>query len=203
MCYKQRYSGLAHELLRGAGAVAARLARRDQPGYRNLARLLHPDNHTDEHLKRLAENQMKRVNSIYSTLADPERRREYNRLLRAGIEAVPPRVIVEPPPSARRILARWFAGHAFLLLAIAVAGAALALWLVREQRLGSWRPAAETFPAAETRDTTLREAPPQPELKPHSQRRLRTGQAECRSPGWKISPHSAASSPQRNGRSTS
>ncbi len=46
--------------------------------YRSLARLLHPDQHTDPHLKAMAEQQMRKLNPIYTTLSDPERRRQYD-----------------------------------------------------------------------------------------------------------------------------
>jgi curved DNA-binding protein CbpA len=46
--------------------------------HKRLARLLHPDQLQDPELRRLAECQMKRLNAIYSVLADPERRREYD-----------------------------------------------------------------------------------------------------------------------------
>jgi plasmid stabilization system protein ParE len=46
--------------------------------YRNLARILHPDQHGDETLRRLAELQMKRLNAIYAVLSDPAQRRAYD-----------------------------------------------------------------------------------------------------------------------------
>jgi len=49
--------------------------------HRNLARLLHPDNFQDDHLRRLAESQMKRVNGMFEVLADPVRRRVYDQQL--------------------------------------------------------------------------------------------------------------------------
>jgi len=61
--------------------------------YRGLARLLHPDNQLDPRLKSAAEIQMIRLNEILATLADPEKRRQYNASLcrkLAVCEAVPP-----------------------------------------------------------------------------------------------------------------
>ena len=46
--------------------------------YRNLARLLHPDQQADEDLRRLAEGQMKRLNAVHGTLTDPARKQEYD-----------------------------------------------------------------------------------------------------------------------------
>jgi hypothetical protein len=45
---------------------------------KNLARLLHPDQVQDPVLRALAESQMKRINSIFAVLADPDKRREYD-----------------------------------------------------------------------------------------------------------------------------
>ncbi len=56
--------------------------------YRNMARLLHPDQFQDPELNRLAEGQMKRINEIFAVLSDPRRRWEYDE---------PPR---PPPPPA-------------------------------------------------------------------------------------------------------
>jgi curved DNA-binding protein CbpA len=52
--------------------------------YRNLARLLHPDQQSDESVRRLAEVQMKRLNRIHDTLGDPVERRKYDLSLRDG-----------------------------------------------------------------------------------------------------------------------
>ncbi len=74
--------------------------------HKRLAWLLHPDRLQDPELRRLAECQMKRLNAIYSVLADPERRREYDLARQpeaAGI--VPPVLPVEnaaPPRGWRR-----------------------------------------------------------------------------------------------------
>ena len=57
--------------------------------YRNLARLLHPDQQPDEALRRLAESQMKRLNAVHDVLGDPVRRRQYAACLRSpGIPQV-------------------------------------------------------------------------------------------------------------------
>lgn len=52
--------------------------------YRNLSRILHPDQQTDDNLRRLAENQMRRLNAIHDLLTDPFDRRQYDLSLAAG-----------------------------------------------------------------------------------------------------------------------
>jgi hypothetical protein len=52
--------------------------------HRRLVKLMHPDQHRDQALKQLAETQMRRLNSIVSTLLDPEERQEYDEQLRGG-----------------------------------------------------------------------------------------------------------------------
>ena len=49
-----------------------------QRAHRNLAKLLHPDPIQDGEVRRVAENQLKRLNGIYSVLVDPARRRQYD-----------------------------------------------------------------------------------------------------------------------------
>ena len=51
--------------------------------YRNLSRILHPDQQTDDNLSRLAGNQMKRLNAIHDLLTDPFNRRQYDLSLAA------------------------------------------------------------------------------------------------------------------------
>ena len=50
--------------------------------YRSLARLLHPDQQSDETLRRLAGIQMARLNEILKTLTEPRLRLEYDNSLR-------------------------------------------------------------------------------------------------------------------------
>ena len=49
--------------------------------YKNLARLLHPDQQQDPELRRLAECQMKRLNAVTAILTDAAERRRYDREL--------------------------------------------------------------------------------------------------------------------------
>jgi len=82
--------------------------------WRNLARLLHPDQQQEEGLRLLAEKQMKRLNEICAVLTDPVERLRYDRSL---LRALPPR----RAPAGRR--PNWM--PALALAAIAVAAAAL------------------------------------------------------------------------------
>ncbi len=50
--------------------------------HRRMTKLLHPDQHTDEGLKQLAEVQMRRLNSVVEVLLNPETRQEYDQQLR-------------------------------------------------------------------------------------------------------------------------
>jgi hypothetical protein len=47
--------------------------------YKNLARILHPDQHQDGNLRRVAECQMKRLNGVAAVLTDPALRQQYDR----------------------------------------------------------------------------------------------------------------------------
>lgn len=67
--------------------------------HRSLARVLHPDNFQDEHLRDLAELQMKRINAIYAVLSDPDLRRRYDlEGTRPPVETPPGMVPVAAPP---------------------------------------------------------------------------------------------------------
>ena len=46
--------------------------------FRALVRIVHPDHQTDEQLKEIAETQMRKLNRIYATLSDPEKRKRYD-----------------------------------------------------------------------------------------------------------------------------
>lgn len=54
--------------------------------HRQLARVLHPDmvSGASDAERRLAERRMREVNAAWTTLSDPDRRRDYDRMLRAG-----------------------------------------------------------------------------------------------------------------------
>lgn len=59
--------------------------------YKNLARLLHPDQHSDGTLRKLAELQMKRLNAIHAVLTDAGARRAYDLSLEEAPEEASPR----------------------------------------------------------------------------------------------------------------
>lgn len=82
--------------------------------WRNMARLLHPDQQREEGLRLLAETQMKRLNEICALLTDPVERLRYDRSLLGA--PPPPR-----PPAGRH--PRWML--AAVLAVFAVAAAAL------------------------------------------------------------------------------
>src|SRR5207249_2382945 len=46
--------------------------------YKALVRVVHPDQHQDENLKRLSELQLRRLNHILQVLSDPLRRQQYD-----------------------------------------------------------------------------------------------------------------------------
>ena len=73
-----------------------------QRAHRSLARLLHPDPIQDEELRRLAENQLKRLNHVYSILIDPVRRRSYDLQLNGGRVSAGMELAVAPPPYRRQ-----------------------------------------------------------------------------------------------------
>lgn len=76
--------------------------------YRKLARILHPDQQADEQTRRLANSQMKRLNSMLEMLLDPECRREYNRSLefrpQAGVRVAA--LLKAPHPTFENAAAR-------------------------------------------------------------------------------------------------
>ena len=93
--------------------------------FRGLAKLLHPDQHTDDNLKSLAELQMRKLNRIYSVLADPRQRGDYDRALLAEREAPSPDLIqrlstVAATPAVSRI--SWIGAVALVIGAIAWLG---------------------------------------------------------------------------------
>lgn len=101
--------------------------------FRALARLLHPDQHTDVELKKVAEAQMRKLNRIYAVLSDPESRRQYDEFLD---EENLPAVVASRPflnlnPVARRRLSKTIWAAAMLC------GAGLLIWFTAESQPGS------------------------------------------------------------------
>jgi curved DNA-binding protein CbpA len=95
--------------------------------FRALVRLLHPDHQQDEHLKTIAERQLRRVNRIYAVLSDPERRRRYDELLEEDFR--PPTIIYSPVTgiSAKQLISR------FVWAGAAILGVALVIWIATDQ----------------------------------------------------------------------
>jgi hypothetical protein len=119
--------------------------------YRALARVLHPDNHSDPKLKSAAERQMIRLNEILSTLTDQEKRRKYNGSLCNKLTVSE---IVQPaplPPS--RLLRRQLP---WVLAVCILFGAGL--WYLRSNESGDLS-AERTAPPSE-------QAPPASESRP-------------------------------------
>jgi hypothetical protein len=84
--------------------------------YRALARMLHPDQQTDPHLKQIAEQQMRKLNPIYTVLSDAMRRRQYDEDL---AEEFSPAVAMSTPRPVgeSRILGRFVWSGAILVAA--------------------------------------------------------------------------------------
>jgi DnaJ-class molecular chaperone len=57
--------------------------------HRRLVKLMHPDRQRDPQMKRVAETQIRRLNTIVSTLLSPEQRGEYDAALSGRQEAHP------------------------------------------------------------------------------------------------------------------
>ncbi len=110
--------------------------------YRNLARLLHPDRHPDPELRRLAGGQMKRLNTIYETLSDPLRRRDYDTGLGQTLAVVRPAALRLAPK------ANIFSYRNTALVAVSIAGA-----------LAWWQLASDAEPSASTAATIVRSVP--------------------------------------------
>ncbi len=102
--------------------------------YKELVRLLHPDQHQDERLRQAAERQLKRLNQVVAVLTDPVERRRYDLSLAAGpmVRWAPAReVAARVAEAARRTWVWW--------LTAAVGVVALALYSGRH-RAGSAAP---------------------------------------------------------------
>lgn len=71
--------------------------------FRNLSRMIHPDQHQDERLKQLAEVQMKRLTAIVDTLCHGDKRQAYDlSLQQPAPQAILP--LGRIPPGPNRIL---------------------------------------------------------------------------------------------------
>lgn len=98
--------------------------------YRNLSRLLHPDQQDNEELRRLADRQMKRLNGVRDILTDPVQRRKYDLSLAAEASAWNPLlpVLSRRSRSAFGFLPRLRFGKRAAALLAALAGGVLLYW---------------------------------------------------------------------------
>jgi len=98
--------------------------------FRALARLLHPDQHIDPQLKKIAEAQMRKLNRIYEVLSDPDLRRDYDESLEEESAPLVPDGRLVLGPVARRRLSRaaWAAGI--------ICGVGLLIWFTEENTPG-------------------------------------------------------------------
>ena len=99
--------------------------------FRTLARLLHPDQQTDPQLREAAERQMRKLNGIYATLSDPDRRASYDDSLRTPLRSSPVIVFSGSDPKLRRLLFR-LGVIAFILI-----GGLAVLWAVLDNNNSS------------------------------------------------------------------
>jgi curved DNA-binding protein CbpA len=111
--------------------------------YRQLARLLHPDKLQDQRQRHIAECQMKRLNCIYETLSNSERRAQYDESLAGAAVATAQeshtrlRALWRPPQSV------WLAAGALLVAAVV-----LALSFRDSRPSGNWEPEKPVEPVS-------------------------------------------------------
>jgi hypothetical protein len=91
--------------------------------YKNLARILHPDQHQGGEQKRLAECQMKRLNGVVGVLTDPVLRAQYDRGVQ--LPPIPSAVLKQPVGRVAPRLSTW------LWVATAAIGACAVMWYLR------------------------------------------------------------------------
>lgn len=111
--------------------------------FRSLVRLIHPDHHTDEQLKAVAEFQMRKLNRIYGVLSDAERRRAYDFSLEEE------RGPVQPLMSEKlRSLSSSRVTNAFAWTAAAIVGIVVLTWVVTDGPTIGTAGISEKVPAA-------------------------------------------------------
>ncbi|MDQ6664379.1 MAG: J domain-containing protein [Acidobacteriota bacterium] len=121
--------------------------------YRNLVRLLHPDQQLEGQLKEVAEHQLKRINYIHHVLSDFEKRRRYDAESAAAARPVP--LIFHappPPPHSYRETVAW-------VVAALICGALIS-WLINRESFGSFPDYAESVSASPARDRGPERTPP-------------------------------------------
>jgi hypothetical protein len=102
------------------GISAEATAEEIRQAHRRLVKLLHPDQQQDAELRKLADLQLMRVNSLVEELLDPQRRALYNHKLTEPLLAVVP-VSPAVTPSRWRILA-WLLQREWKLVLLGSAG---------------------------------------------------------------------------------
>jgi hypothetical protein len=143
--------------------------------HRRLVKLMHPDAQPDQNLKMLAETQMRRLNSIVSTLLDPEQRSTYNEELQAASR--PP--ISHRRPTAWRGIPWWLAsGVGALVLTLA------AVWLWADHLGNSFS----------NRSRMVKSAPPAAALPPVGSQEPKSANGQIGSASYST-PASSAQSP--------
>ena len=150
------------------GVSQSATAEEIRQAYRNLARVLHPDQQQEETLRRLAECQMKRLNSICAVLTDPKARQAYDRELLGA----PPRAPLPAPEPVRARLAR---SQAWIWLAAAVIGAAAALAYFGSEAAGRRVTREATLAEAASQEPRAQPANPVPPIAPRrAERKVRS-----------------------------
>ncbi|MDQ2898918.1 MAG: J domain-containing protein [Acidobacteriota bacterium] len=111
--------------------------------YRNLVRLLHPDQQLEGHLKDVAEHQLKRINYVHQVLSDSEKRRRYDAESAASERPVPLIFHAPPPPPPPRS----YRGTVAWVVAALLCGALIS-WLINRESFSSFPEYAESVPAS-------------------------------------------------------
>jgi len=88
--------------------ISADAAEEDiRQAHRRLVKLLHPDQQRNEELRRMAELQLMRVNTLVEQLLDPSQRKLYDLAIRAPLLYLPPSQFVQKDVPSEAILKGW------------------------------------------------------------------------------------------------
>ncbi|MDP9054183.1 MAG: J domain-containing protein [Acidobacteriota bacterium] len=140
--------------------------------FRLNVRLLHPDQHTDPHLKEIAERQMRKLNRIYAVLSDPDSRRQYDES--PDVKFVPP-LPFDPPLPARQTLRPKLAWAS----AIVVSGGLL-MWLAADNQPGFQGRAPDNVLPAQSAPAMPQPAAPAPQPDQSTVEQIRRLQSDLR-----------------------
>jgi len=121
--------------------------------HRRLVKLMHPDAQPDQNLKMLAETQMRRLNSIVSTLLDSEQRRSYDEELQSASSS-----------QQRQSFLTSFSGIPWWLASAvgAVVLTLVAVWLWADHMGNGFGSRTRTVYVTSPERSTVSEAPPVP-----------------------------------------